>query len=292
MTPENPIQIRHIEISRSLLDYLKTTPDGSYTRCEAFLDLLLRAVNSPGQVSRFGKTFDLVPGEFVVTLTELAKQWHWSRVTVRLFLHELCDLKQLVITSHVKCSQIDIVSLRFKWGPGQHIFDTLNEFSREDGLVTLTPNPQKPVLVDLDGCPLSDSVSTSPLTDENGQQLYSIEQRRHVAWLTDDILLSTYRRLMCRLYSPKVEKSMLDTYYRTCAGDAARFEELVKALVADPGRDINVMYTRMLADLVDTAESILSAVSRELGSMPPLLPSKTPSADVSSSSEANRLPGL
>ncbi|MCD8394620.1 MAG: hypothetical protein LUC85_07270 [Bacteroidales bacterium] len=264
MTDKTEIEIRHLEMSRSLLDYLHPEPHAGYSRWDAYYDLIHRAISSCGQEVRFGQTFDLVPGEFVVTLSELARQWHWSRVTIRTFIKELCNLGQLVVTSHVKCSQVDMVSLRFQWGAGHHPFSTFNELMSETGMVKLERPSEKPLIILDEGDGLSDSMATTLLTDQDGLPLYTTEQRRHVALITDDIASCLYRRLLTAVYTPEVEKSMLDAYSRVCAGDESKLEEVVKGILTDTTHPLHLQGCELLTGIRDKAVKLFSAASQEL----------------------------
>lgn len=80
---------------KPVLDYLKEKSGERHTRLEAYCDLLDKA--SAGYVSDALKKLavELQPGQFAVTITDLAGCWHWHRATVRSFLNGLEDLGQI-----------------------------------------------------------------------------------------------------------------------------------------------------------------------------------------------------
>ena len=82
-------------IDRSLLEFLKPKPEERYSKLEAYCDLLSRAATSAYTSKTGGRQIELLPGQFVATISELARKWQWQRATVRQFLEGLEDLGQL-----------------------------------------------------------------------------------------------------------------------------------------------------------------------------------------------------
>ena len=82
-------------IDRSLLEFLKPKPEERYSKLEAYCDLLSRAATSAYTSKTGGRQMELLPGQFVATISELARKWQWQRTTVRQFLEGLEDLGQL-----------------------------------------------------------------------------------------------------------------------------------------------------------------------------------------------------
>lgn len=84
-----------ITAGKPVLDYLKEKSGERYTKLEAYCDLLDKA--SAGYVSEVLKKLDveLQPGQFAVTITDLAECWYWHRATVRSFLNGLEGLGQI-----------------------------------------------------------------------------------------------------------------------------------------------------------------------------------------------------
>ena len=82
-------------IDRSLLEFLKPKPEERYSKLEAYCDLLSRAATSAYTSKTGGRQMELLPGQFVATISELARKWQWQRATVRQFLEGLEDLGQL-----------------------------------------------------------------------------------------------------------------------------------------------------------------------------------------------------
>ena len=82
-------------IDRSLLEYLKPKPQDRYSKLEAYCDLLSRAATSSYSAKVGGQQIELLPGQFVATISELCRKWQWQRATVRQFLEGLEDLGQI-----------------------------------------------------------------------------------------------------------------------------------------------------------------------------------------------------
>ena len=82
----------HTSVDRSLLEYLKPKAEERYSRIEAYCDLLARASNSPYTAKCAGQQIDLLPGQCVLTISDLARKWQWQRATVRQFLDGLVAL--------------------------------------------------------------------------------------------------------------------------------------------------------------------------------------------------------
>ena len=77
------------DAERSLLEYLKPKQEDRFSKLEAFCDLLSRASNGASSCMCGDKKVDLLPGQFVATVSDLARTWQWQRATVRQFLEGL-----------------------------------------------------------------------------------------------------------------------------------------------------------------------------------------------------------
>ena len=90
----NQLEPKHLGISNSLLEFLAPEEDRKLTKLEAYRDLLEMATHFKGHVSCYGQEFDLVPGEIITSISELAKNgdgngrpsaslwtrlWNWGR---------------------------------------------------------------------------------------------------------------------------------------------------------------------------------------------------------------------
>ena len=96
---------------RSLLEYLKPKSEDRFSKLEAYCDLLSRA-SSGNYVAANGEHHEeLVPGQFVASISELARKWKWQRATVRSFVEGLVALGQLSHKPFVK-SYIFTVNLQ------------------------------------------------------------------------------------------------------------------------------------------------------------------------------------
>ena len=128
------LEPKHLGISNRLLEFLAPEEDKRLTKLEAYRDLLEMATHFKSHVSCYGQEFDLMPGEIVTSISELAKKWRWQRATVRKFVDTLVELEQVIHTPQVKCSRMELISLRFKWLPTDHPMNLLsaNGFANDD----------------------------------------------------------------------------------------------------------------------------------------------------------------
>ena len=76
-------------VDRSLLEFLKPKAEERYSKLEAYCDLLSKASSGAYQSPGTDGALQLLPGQFVATISELARQWQWQRATVRQFISEI-----------------------------------------------------------------------------------------------------------------------------------------------------------------------------------------------------------
>ena len=96
---------------RSLLEYLKPKSEDRFSKLEAYCDLLSRASSGAFVAANGERREELVPGQFVASISELARKWKWQRATVRSFVEGLVALGQLSYKPFVK-SYIFTVNLQ------------------------------------------------------------------------------------------------------------------------------------------------------------------------------------
>ena len=96
---------------RSLLEYLKPKSEDRFSKLEAYCDLLSRASSGAFVAANGERQEELVPGQFVASISELARKWKWQRATVRSFVEGLVALGQLSYKPFVK-SYIFTVNLQ------------------------------------------------------------------------------------------------------------------------------------------------------------------------------------
>lgn len=89
-------------VDRSLLEFLKPKAEERYSKLEAYCDLLSKASSGAYQSPGTDGALQLLPGQFVATISELARQWQWQRATVRQFISGLTKLGQLSVEPYSK----------------------------------------------------------------------------------------------------------------------------------------------------------------------------------------------
>ena len=62
-------------VDRSLLEFLKPKAEERYSKLEAYCDLLSKASSGAYQSPGTDGALQLLPGQFVATISELARQW-------------------------------------------------------------------------------------------------------------------------------------------------------------------------------------------------------------------------
>lgn len=80
---------------------------GSYSRAEAFLDLIMECRYVPGEVWNKGKKMTLERGQLLGAISWLAHRWNWTPKTVRWFLDQLENEGMVARSSAEKAAQID-----------------------------------------------------------------------------------------------------------------------------------------------------------------------------------------
>lgn len=64
-------------VDRSLLEFLKPKSEERYSKLEAYCDLLSRASAGAYATPEAEGALQLLPGQFVATISELSRQWKW-----------------------------------------------------------------------------------------------------------------------------------------------------------------------------------------------------------------------
>lgn len=263
------LQPKHLGISNGLLKFLAPEEDKRLTKLEAYRDLLEMATHFKGHVSCYGQEFDLVPGEIVTSISELAKKWRWQRATVRKFVDALVELGQVIHTPQVKCSRVELVSLRFRWLPTDHPANLLSQAGAAKGDVPLSDSGQltTSLIRELSG---QFAKNASSMTDENGNILYTSEERSQMATLYVEGMMIAFRHLIVDVYTTETEKSLLDCFYRICHGNPEEAVRLMNALFNDEGHNINLMVWEAYGDTRDAVTRIFSQAFRELSERLPV----------------------
>lgn len=269
LTMINQLQPNHLGISNGLLDFLAPEEDKRLTKLEAYFDLLSMATHFRSHVSCYGQEFDLVPGEFVTSISELANKWRWQRATVRKFVDALVELGQIVHTPQVKCSRMELVSLRFKWLPSDNPRCLLSDTGFPKGIMPPDEFGQltTSVIKELSG---QFADNTSPMTDEEGNILYSAEERCQVATLYLEAMMLAFRHLVADVYTVRAEKSLLDTFLKICHGSHEEMNRLMNALFHDEGHNTNLMIWETYGDTRDAVTRIFTEAFRELSERLPV----------------------
>lgn len=96
-----------IKLNRSITDHWLWSADETFSRGQAFIDLLLMAAYADHPVMSQGKMIDLKRGSMVTSIRYLADRWRWSKDKTLHFLNDLeadgtikkvSDTKRTVLT--------------------------------------------------------------------------------------------------------------------------------------------------------------------------------------------------
>ena len=257
------LETNHLGISNRLLEFLAPEEERRLTKLEAYHDLLEMATHYKSHVCCFGQEFDLMPGEIVTSISELAKKWRWQRATVRKFVDSLVELGQVIHTPHVKCSRMELVSLRFKWLPADRPACLLSSPVFPNVMLTRDELGHRITSV-LNVLSEQFADNASPLTDSEGNIIYTSEQRCQVANIYVEAMMMAFRHLVVNAYTCDAEKSLLDTFFKICKGSENDAARIMDAIFLDEGHDINLMIWETVGDTRDAVTRILSHVFRGL----------------------------
>lgn len=90
---------------KELLEFLRSDEEERFSKMDALCDLLDKASGeSRDSLTYFGTTVTLRKGQFVTTVSNLARQWKWHRATTRSFLDALENFGMARIDAHKKFS--------------------------------------------------------------------------------------------------------------------------------------------------------------------------------------------
>ena len=262
------LETNHLGISNRLLEFLAPEEERRLTKLEAYHDLLEMATHYKSHVCCFGQEFDLMPGEIVTSISELAKKWRWQRATVRKFVDSLVELGQVIHTPQVKCSRMELVSLRFKWLPADRPACLLSSPVFPNVMLTRDELGHRITSV-LNVLSEQFADNASPLTDSEGNIIYTSEQRCQVANIYVEAMMMAFRHLVVNAYTCDAEKSLLDTFFKICKGSEDDAARIMDALFLDEGHDINLMIWETVGDTRDAVTRILSHVFRGLSNRLP-----------------------
>ena len=278
------LETNHLGISNRLLEFLAPEEERRLTKLEAYHDLLEMATHYKSHVCCFGQEFDLMPGEIVTSISELAKKWRWQRATVRKFVDSLVELGQVIHTPQVKCSRMELVSLRFKWLPADRPACLLSTPVFPNVMLTRDELGHRITSV-LNVLSEQFADNASPLTDSEGNIIYTSEQRCQVANIYVEAMMMAFRHLVVNAYTCDAEKSLLDTFFKICKGSEDDAARIMDALFLDEGHDINLMIWETVGDTRDAVTRILSHVFRGLSESLPENFTPTDSKDKASETD-------
>ncbi len=101
--PKDSPQVAIMQGTMDFFHYLQERPMERFSRFEAYIYMLDKACANycPQNIEK--KWIPAIgEGQFFITKTQLAADWHWHRATVRDFLARLTDFGCLVIEEHLK----------------------------------------------------------------------------------------------------------------------------------------------------------------------------------------------
>lgn len=78
-----------IKLNRSITDHWLWSSGETFSRGQAFIDLLLMAAYADHKVMSQGKMIDLKRGSMVTSIRYLADRWRWSKDKTMHFLNDL-----------------------------------------------------------------------------------------------------------------------------------------------------------------------------------------------------------
>ena len=107
------LHLKAVKLTPVQLEYLCGMTKKGASRLGAYLSLLQEAVETETSYTPpYGQPFNLVPGQLVISITDLSKRWNWARETVRKFIDQLVSLKLLTKESLDRCS---LITMTIEW---------------------------------------------------------------------------------------------------------------------------------------------------------------------------------
>lgn len=92
-----------IIVNKELLEFLRSDEEDRFSKMDALCDLLDKASGeNRNSLTYFGTAVTLRKGQFVTTVSNLARQWKWHRATTRSFLDALEGFGMAKIDAHKK----------------------------------------------------------------------------------------------------------------------------------------------------------------------------------------------
>lgn len=106
-------RVKAVRLTPDALEYLCGTTKNGASRLGAYFSLLKDAVETTTIfMPPYGQSFNLEPGQLVISITELSRRWEWARETVRKFLDQLEALHILTKEQLDRCS---LITMKIEW---------------------------------------------------------------------------------------------------------------------------------------------------------------------------------
>lgn len=255
-------EISHVVVTPRLMKLLNQRPKGRYSRSDAYIDLLARAmVKKPFSVLPKTATAELLT-EFDTTITELADKWSWQRSTVRDFLSELAAFGQIEREDSYKNMTITFDALKYAWKQqvvGDTFIPTVQDKDASK-VSELADSPQEN-LRDSSAKTAGDSSSKMPtledaplMVDTKESEVVS-SQRKYCRVLFDEIFADMSDIIREWTYTPKVEHALYRAYYNVCGGDRERWQEYLKRIPEDDTLSLTIYSNEAMTSSADRLEA-------------------------------------
>ena len=255
-------EISHVVVTPRLMKLLNQRPKGRYSRSDAYIDLLARAmVRKPFSVLPKTATAELLT-EFDTTITELADKWSWQRSTVRDFLSELAAFGQIEREDSYKNMTITFDALKFAWK--QQVADDTSIPIVQDKdaskVSELADSPQGKQ----DGSSAKTAGDLSlkiqirketPLMVDTKESEMISSQRKYCRVLFDEIFADMSDIIREWTYTPKVEHALYRAYYNVCGGNRERWQEYLKRIPEDDTLSLTIYSNEAMTSSADRLES-------------------------------------
>lgn len=108
----------YIQLHRKLYSHWLWQEPRTYSRAEAWIDLLLRAQWADAKILWYGQMVDLKRGELVTSQNHLMRRWGWSNTKVRGFLELLVAEGMVEVQAYTKYTHIGVVAYNDHQGLG------------------------------------------------------------------------------------------------------------------------------------------------------------------------------
>lgn len=113
-----------VKLNRSFMEHAFWTEERTFSRAEAWIDLLLSASYGAGSFMVNGQMVRVEPGQYCTTMVYLSNRWGWSRFKVDSFLKMLKNNEMISLKKTSKYTLITLLNwAKYQYEDGQEMHE-------------------------------------------------------------------------------------------------------------------------------------------------------------------------